>query len=402
VVIKVLLISHTCQSATEGQPKAELLGRIPGVALRVLVPDRWRHYGHWRGPARPAAASYEYTVGRVGMPWVGPAQFYLHWYPGLASLMRDFRPNVIDLWEEPWGLVSAHACWLRNCILPGAKIVSETEQNIDKRLPPPFEWFRSYTLKRADYAVGRSAEAVGVLRAHGFHRPAEVVPNGVDAELFRPMDRESCRRALSASGFVVGYVGRLVEEKGLADLVDALPLCPGSVNLLFVGSGPMQRALEEQAGRIGVADRVRFLPACPLSELPQVMNSLDLLALPSRTTARWKEQFGRVIIEAHACGVPAIGSDSGAIPSVIGAAGLVFRERNPQDLARAIGELLDDPRRARQMGAIGRVQVESRYAWERVAAQMHSIYCRVLEGAAERESEENPRVGRQYAVGSGP
>src|SRR5689334_6294944 len=98
---------------------------MSGVDLKVLVPDRWMHYGKPRSAELPRSEYLDLEVGKVAWPWVGPAQFYLHWYPKLAKLMEQFRPDVIDLWEEPWGLVSAHTCWLRNHILPSARIVSE-------------------------------------------------------------------------------------------------------------------------------------------------------------------------------------------------------------------------------------------------------------------------------------
>jgi len=378
--MRVLLISHTCQSRTEGQPKAYHLARLPGVELRVLVPDRWRHYGAWRSAQPPAAGDFDCTIGKVAWPWAGPAQFYLHWYPGLGRMMEEFRPDVIDLWEEPWGLVSAHACWLRGQVLPGARVVSETEQNIAKRLPFPFERMRSFTLEHADFAVGRSTEAVEVLRARGYAGRAEVVPNAVDAELFRPLEaaeREAARGELGMPGFVAGYVGRLIDSKGLTDLVDALPLCPNETRLLFVGDGPLRGTLERQAAALGMTPRVRFLPARPLTELPRVMGALDALVLPSRTTRSWKEQFGRVIIEAHACGVPVIGSGSGAIPEVVGQGGLIVPERDPAALAGAVRRLVSDSALGRALGAAGRRQVEEQYTWQRVAERMSLIYAAV-------------------------
>jgi glycosyltransferase involved in cell wall biosynthesis len=108
------------------------------------------------------------------------------------------------------------------------------------------------------------------------------------------------------------------------------------------------------------------------------MNAIDVLALPSRTTASWKEQFGRVLIEANACATPVIGSDSGAIPDVIGQGGLVVPEQNPRALADAIESLAREPERARAMGMAGRAQAEAKYTWGRVAEQMHGIYSRML------------------------
>ncbi len=378
--LKVLLISHTCQSKTEGQPKAMNLAHHPDIELKVLIPDRWRHYGKWRQADIPSPDKFDCHIGKVAMPWVGPAQFYMHWYPELASILRSFKPDVIDLWEEPWGLVSAHTCYLRDRLLPGTKIISETEQNINKSLPGPFEKFRAYTLKHADFAIGRNKEAIEVLRTKGYSGPAEVVPNAVDAELFRPANRQECRDKLGLKGFTAGYIGRLVEEKGLADMVEALKECPPEVNLLFLGSGSFETPLKQKVQEHGLDSRVTFLPARPLSELPVVMNAMDALVLPSRTTASWKEQFGRVIIEAHACATPVIGSTSGAIPEVVGDGGLVFEERNPAALAAAICELAADPERCRTMGLAGRATVEENYTWQRVANRMANIYQRTVQG----------------------
>jgi glycosyltransferase involved in cell wall biosynthesis len=376
--MRILLISHTCQSLTEGQPKAQCLARIPDVELRVLVPDRWRHYGRWRTPDVPAESEYEYQVGRVRLPWAGPAQFYLHWYPDLPGILSEFKPDVIDIWEEPWSMVSAQVCRLRNRLLPRAKIVSETEQNIKKTLPFPFERFRRFTLRNADFVVARNKEAVQVVRSKGYEGETEVVPNAVDAELFRPLDRHACRQRLGLEGFVAAYVGRLVEMKGLMDILDALPSCPKEARILFVGSGPFQPDLERRVEELGVQEQVRFMPARPLQELPEIMNAIDTLLLVSRTTTGQVEQFGRVIIEAHACATPVIGSTSGAIPSVVGDGGLVVQERNPEAIAQAITYLEANPSRAREMGRIGRRQVDSQYTWARVAGRMADIYRRVL------------------------
>ena len=376
--MRVLLISHTCQSPSEGQPKAERLAQMPGIDLRVVIPDRWMHYGHLRQAHIMENAVCAYQVERVALPWAGPAQYYMHWYPRLAALLREFQPDIIDLWEEPWNLLSAHVCRLRQRLLPQARIVVETEQNINKTLPFPFEACRAYTLRHADYVVGRSSEAIQVLRSKGYNGPARVVPNAVDASVFRPLDRGACRRDLGLSGFVAGYVGRLVEEKGLMDMIEALALCPPDVQMLFVGDGPYKPALEHRANALGKGGQVRFFPARPSEQLPAIMNALDALVLVSRTTRRWKEQFGRVIIEAQACQIPVIGSMSGAIPEVLGEAGLLVPERTPPALADAIARLQSDAALRRHLGERGRAQVEQRCTWEQVARQMRDIYVTMM------------------------
>ena len=320
----------------------------------------------------------------VRLPWSGPAQSYLHFYPGLPALLRAMQPDVIDLWEEPWSLVSAQTCWLRDRLCPQARIVSETEQNVDKQLVPPFEQFRADVLRRADWVVGRSAEAIEIVRRKGYQGPATVVPNAVDADLFRvpsPAARAQTRAALGwGEEFVCGYVGRLVEEKGLADLVDAIAQTPASptrapMRAVLVGSGPFEAPLRAQIGALGLAGRVELLPARGREELALLMGALDALVLPSRTTARWKEQFGRVLIEAQACGVPVVGSSSGAIPDVVGEAGLVFAEGDAAQLAQKLEWLAEHPTRGEGRWArAGARIVEAKYTWARVAQQMERIY----------------------------
>ena len=382
--MKILLLAHACQTNNEGQQRAQALGRLPDIDLRVITPDRWYEYGKWRHVQPPVAPTYTLQTEKVRFPWSGPAQWYFHYYPKLGETLRGFRPDVIDLWEEAWGLVSVHACWLRNRLLPSAKIVSETEANIPRTHPFPFKQFRAYTLRNTDYAVARQTEGVGVLRAKGYTGPVEVIGNAVDADLFRPLDRAACRRALGVEGFVIGYVGRLIEAKGLMDIVDALPDMPAKVTLVFVGSGEFQADLERRVAALGLTRQVHFLPPRQMNQLPEVMNAFDALLLVSRTTATWKEQFGRVIIEAHACETPVIGSDSGAIPEVVGRGGLTVREGNPGDIAAAVRRLHDDPALAREMGCLGRAQVEQLYTWKRVSEAMRDVYLKVTrrDGAA--------------------
>lgn len=376
--MKVLLIAHACQVAHEGQQRAEGLGNYSDIDLRVVAPDRWFEYGKWRQCDKPSHAPYVFQPEKVRWPWAGPAQWYLHHYPRLPHILRSFKPDIIDLWEEPWGLVSAHACWLRNRLLPSAKVVSETEANVNRTHPFPFAQFRRYTLRHTDYAITRQTEGVGILRANGYTGPVKVVGNAVNAELFRPMDREHCRHRLGLAGFVIGYVGRFVEAKGLTDILDALPTCPLDVNALFVGSGPLEAALKAQVKEMGLTTRVRFLPPQSMEALPEIMNAIDVLALVSRTTATWKEQFGRIIIEAHACGTPVIGSDSGGIPEVVGKGGLIVPERAPGALAAATQLLRNAPAMGIALGRIGRKQVEERFTWKSVAAQIREVYLSCL------------------------
>jgi glycosyltransferase involved in cell wall biosynthesis len=107
----------------------------------------------------------------------------------------------------------------------------------------------------------------------------------------------------------------MVEEKGLMDMVEALAHCDPGMQLLFVGAGEFRASLEERVRELGNSEQVRFMPAQPLEKLPQVMNALDVLSAAVAHHGQLERAVGRVIIEAHACATPVIGSSSGAIPT---------------------------------------------------------------------------------------
>ncbi len=163
---------------------------------------------------------------------------------------------------------------------------------------------------------------------------------GVDPERFRPDAgaRRGIRDGLGVGpdDVVVGFGGRLVPEKGVRLLVDAVAGLEQAVHLVFLGEGPEEAGLRGRAAEAGVKDRVHFPGWVPSTEMPAWLAALDILALPSLTTRGWAEQFGRIAVEAMACGVPVVGSDSGEIPRVLGDAGVVVPEGEVQALAGAL------------------------------------------------------------------
>ena len=122
-----------------------------------------------------------------------------------------------------------------------------------------------------------------------------------------------------------------------------------------------------------------FLPAVKSVDVPAYLAAMDVLALPSLTTPNWKEQFGRVLIEAMACEVPALGSDSGEIPHVIGDGGVVFHEGDVAELRARLAELQNSPELRRQLATNGRQRVLDHYTQAKVAEATAQVYRELLE-----------------------
>ena len=135
-----------------------------------------------------------------------------------------------------------------------------------------------------------------------------------------------------------------------------------------------RREAERRVAQLGLRERVQILPAVRSTEVPATMATLDALALPSRTTPSWKEQFGRVLIEAMSCGVPVIGSSSGEIPHVIGGDGLTFPEGDVAALRERIARLVAEPELRTELARRGRERVLTAYTQAAVARRHVEVY----------------------------
>jgi glycosyltransferase involved in cell wall biosynthesis len=338
--LRVLSLAHSAHANGSGRLRYRSLGQDDSIELLLAVPDRWKETGRttW---ADPPDAFIDLRAYPIRLPWVRGAKWYLHWYPGMGKLIRAFEPDVIHLWEEPWALVSLQAARLRNRFAPQAALILETEQNILRKLPLPFEHIRRHTLEQADWLVARNAESIEVSRACGYKGGSTIVEYCVDASQFHPsgdgLPHRDDDRPLE-----LGYVGRIIREKGLYTVLDAIRQAHPTVSFKMMGDGAERLNLERTVKEWGLSDRVHFLPPGPAAQVAEFMATLDALLLMSETTRTWKEQFGRVIIEAQACGVPVIGSTSGHIPFVVSEGGWIVEEGNSAALARLFNDLASD------------------------------------------------------------
>jgi glycosyltransferase involved in cell wall biosynthesis len=184
-------------------------------------------------------------------------------------------------------------------------------------------------------------------------------------------------------------VGRLIADKGLAVLIEAVAPLTGDWQLVVIGSGPERESCQALATRLGCGQRVHFRGQIPSTAMPAAMKDMDVLAGPSLTGKTWKEQFGRMFVEAMACEVPVVGSDSGEIPHVIGDAGIIVPEGNVAALRAAILRLQGDANLRDELGTRGRQRVLAHYTQAAVAEATAGAYRMVLgAGSASRSASK--------------
>jgi glycosyltransferase involved in cell wall biosynthesis len=286
----------------------------------------------------------------------------------IASLLA--RPwHFVHAWEEPY----IFAGWqISRFVNAEAKLVFRSAQSNPKKYPLPFSWFERSSMARASGWICSGKSVEDNLKARrGYGTPHLLSPLGVDTDVFKPdaVARAEALRRLEWSDPgppVVGYVGRFVAAKGLRLLMQALEDVREPFRVLFLGSGELEPELRAWAARF--PDRARILHV-KHDEVPAFVNAMDLLCAPSQTTPQWREQFGRMLVEAFACEVPVIGSDSGEIGTVLGDAGVVVGERDVAGWTQAIEDLLASPDRRQDLGRRSRERAAERYAWPVIAKQ---------------------------------
>lgn len=348
------------------QKKLEELAQQPEIELVALVPACWHE-------PRVGAIRLErrFTQGyRLEVvPLALNGRHHLHFYPGLGRILARERPDVLHIDEEAFNLATFLA--LRAGITVGAACCFYNWANIDRRYPPPFSFFEQYAFRYARHAIAGNQEAAAIIRRHGYMGPMTVLPQfGVDPALFAPANRQSA----PANSLVVGYVGRFIAAKGVLDLVDALVGMPDCVRLRLVGDGELRTQIEQRVRAQRLEKRVDIQAAVSSTDVPEILRQLDVLVLPSHTTRTWKEQFGRILIEAMSCGVVVVGSSSGEIPNVIGDAGLIFPERDVAALRTMLLRLLHNQQLRNTLAHQGRARVLACYTQAALARKYYDIY----------------------------
>lgn len=294
----------------------------------------------------------------------------LHAYRIFAKrLLRDRRPNVVYSHNEPYSLSTFQWCHASasNDRMPFGFFSC---QNIVKRYPLPFRWGESWVYRNSSFAFPITLSVDEVHRQKGYRGPSTILPLGFDPKRYFSANDITHRHMSGSRPFRLAFVGRVVEEKGLLTLVRALgQVTDHDWRLIVVGSGPYEQSVKDELALLGIADRVEWRGFLPHDQVASFYESVDALVLPSEGRPNWKEQFGRVLVEALACGTPVVGSDSGEIPHIIRASGggLVFKEGDIESCAGALRLMIGNTSARAEMAVNGNVYVNENYALPKLA-----------------------------------
>jgi len=324
---RVLFLSHTyIDPATRGKLRA-LAAR--GLEVTVAVPQRWREHALGRAietawERQNGVEVFPVPTSRSGDPML--ARFGRR---ALGALVRDKRPDLIQVEEEPTSVAARQAVAVAGRL--GIPAVLFSADSV-RRLPLFTRWRRRRLLRRLRGFLAGNAAAAELVQREAPALPVAVVP-----QLGVPVP--TAPEHQPHEGLAIGYVGRLVPEKGVDTLLQALALNRDAPwHLTVVGDGPDRERLESLASAHRLAARVRWLGALPPASLPRVWTQIDVLVLPSRQGERWNEPTGNVLAEAMAHEVAVVGAATGVIPELIGDgdAGVIV----PPGEAKALADVL--------------------------------------------------------------
>lgn len=377
--VRVAVVSHAAVLAVNAEPFAALAecgADVTLIAPEALSTDLRGTVALQRLPALSSRT--------VGLPvvlggyrsWLGGQRgIHLILYRGLSRALDRIKPDVVFVEEEPYSFASRQvARWSRSRGIP---MVVHQNQNLPRDLPLPFERIRRAVLSRSAACTVRNADAETRLREHGFDGPVVWFPHAIDPQRYAVTPAES-----SLPRPVVGFVGRLVPEKGILELIEALGTLHRSgpseggaarASLLVVGDGPLMDQARGRAEAMKLPNR--FLGAVSHDEVPRWYPAMDVVAVPSRPTETWTEQFGRVPIEANAAGTPVVVSDGGELPATLEATGggLVYPLADPEGLRSALARILDEPGLRGRLAAAGLAGVHERFTHLAVASRLLTL-----------------------------
>lgn len=373
--LRVLFISHAYVVGVN-QGKLDAIAQVEGIEVGLLAPSNWKaiEWNRMLPLERPYPQIQIYSApvmftGRVG------AHFYPPWV--IWKVIQDFQPDLIQVEAEVFSLCAFEVAIFAR--MTGKPMVVFGWENQLRQLPRARWQICQFVLDTASAIIPGNQDGANLMQQWDYRGLVEVMPQmGVDPQLFAPPPISST----PTTPLRIGFLGRLAHSKGIDLIFTAVAgLCDRGIDsqIIIAGAGAEEATLRKLAADLQIADRIVWRGAVPHHQAPAELSQFDVLVLPSRSTATWKEQFGHVLIEAMSMGIPVVGSDSGEIPNVIGRADLVFPEEDVTALTDILARLSDDERWRQEAGLYGMNRVHQLYTHAQIAQRSIALWQTILD-----------------------
>jgi len=353
--IKILIISHALVSDVN-QKRWERLAKDNNYEVNLLIPKYWE--SNWfkekiiYEPKEIRSKDYNiYTLNTTSK-----SKWTRYFFKSFSLKLNKIKPDLIYIIQEESIWVHHQIYLARKFFAPKAKIIFFSMNALGMTYEKTNNVLFKFILKLMWNNIKRNTEAALVhypgcmdsLRKGGYNKPIYLQTQiGVDETLFTTSNdvREEYRKKLNYnSKFVIGYSGRLTAAKGVDDLFEVfcrLSKEHKDIALLLVGNGDLKESIEKGVIQLNLQNRVHITGFVDQSEVPKYMNAMDCFVLGSKTTTNWIDTFPLVTVQAQACGLPVIASNSGSIPWQLDNSAIIYSEGNREELSRAIIEFVE-------------------------------------------------------------
>ena len=363
--MKILAISHA-YVAPENQKNLETLENYAEVC--AVIPDRISSaiFNEHVAPTDSRIKVYR----RISLP---RSQYLLL---TVDMGMKDFRPDIIHIEYDPWSVIFWQMTLCRLLFARKAKVVCTVKKNTYRTLPAPLAFLKKriggFFAQQVDQFIAVSKRVKRIYQEE-FGIPESriniVQHLGVDLQVFHPTNSHS-----DDSSLEIGYCGRFDKNKGILDLVEAVRRINEDrstpVRLRLLGSGNLKPSL-----MLMDVPWLEILDPVPHAEVAPFLRRLDVFAMPSHVTPDHEEHDGHALMEAMACGVPCVGSNSGIIPELLdGNSGLVFEAGNIDELISNLQRLVSEQDLRRELSANAATKAATDFSNAGIARRKFRIY----------------------------
>lgn len=381
--MKILIVSHTYISSINREKWKVFANKYKDSKIKVLIPDFWPTtlFNIAAGNCfNDNLNNCEFISLKVRK--AGNEVLYNYRFIDLYKILKNFKPDLIHVEQGDNAFSYFQLILLSKLFFRKIKFTFFTWINWKNKWSFKYKIFWSlierFNLKNSSGAFVGNNDAKWILKEKGFLKPVKTLLQlGVNRKFFIP-----AKKPLESKFFIIGFVGRLIKEKGIFNLIDAFNLLYKKYprwKIVFVGSGKDENEFKAYIQKLHLDSFVEILSSVKHEDVGDLLNTFDIFILPSFDTDKWREQFGHVLIEAMACKIPIIGSTGGEIPNVIGDSGLIFEQKNVIDLKEKLEMFMKNMKLRKDFALKGYNRFKSDFSYEIIAQETYKFWSKLLE-----------------------